>query len=260
MTATTTEVFAPLDLDATPRPTMGRLVGVELRKMSDTRAGMWLLIAIGVITAGIIAIFLATAKDADRTFLNFMGATAVPQGILLPVLGILLVTSEWGQRTAMVTFSLTPSRGRVLAAKTGAAVLVGLAAIAAAIAIAALATLVGGNAHAWAGIGWASFGKFALLQSMGIVEGLAFGMVLLNSSAAIVLFFVVPTVITVVSSSWSALAHARPWIDLNTSQPALYSGHPMTGALWAHLGVGALIWIVLPFVLGTARVMRREVK
>ena len=38
-------------------------------------------------------------------------------GILLPVLGILLVTSEWSQRTAMVTFTLEPSRSRVIAAK-----------------------------------------------------------------------------------------------------------------------------------------------
>ena len=37
--------------------------------------------------------------------------------ILLPVLGIMSVTSEWSQRTAMVTFTLEPSRSRFLAAK-----------------------------------------------------------------------------------------------------------------------------------------------
>ena len=37
--------------------------------------------------------------------------------VLLPVLGIMLVTSEWGQRTAMVTFALEPRRPRVILAK-----------------------------------------------------------------------------------------------------------------------------------------------
>ena len=37
------------------------------------------------------------------------------------MLGILLVTSEWTQRTALVSFTLTPVRGRVLVAKVLAA-------------------------------------------------------------------------------------------------------------------------------------------
>ena len=69
-----------------------------------------------------------------------MGVTATPQGFLLPVLGILLVTSEWTQRTALVSFTLMPVRGRVLVAKVLAALIAGLAAIVLAMAVAALAT------------------------------------------------------------------------------------------------------------------------
>ena len=82
-----------LDLSGTPGIPLSRLVKVELRKLTDTRSGKWLLIAIGVITLLIITAVFLTAKPSDRTFLNFMGATATPQGFLLPVLGILLVTS-----------------------------------------------------------------------------------------------------------------------------------------------------------------------
>ena len=110
---------------------------VELRKMADTRAGFWLLLSIGLITAAILVIFLLVAPDDQKTFLNFMGATATPQGFLLPVLGILLVTSEWGQRTALTTFALEPSRPRVIGAKFVAALLIGLAAIVVAVALAA---------------------------------------------------------------------------------------------------------------------------
>ena len=106
-----------LDVSDTPRIPLGRLVRVELRKLTDTRSGKWLLIGIGVITLAVNAIFYATSDPSERTFFNFMAATNGPQGLLLPVLGILLVTSEWSQRTALVSFTLTPVRSRVLLAK-----------------------------------------------------------------------------------------------------------------------------------------------
>ena len=112
-----------------PRSRSGRLTKVELRKTYDTRAGIWLL--------GITA-FLAVAVDGDRAdrrarpgrddqagttssrIANFIS------GFLLPVLGIMLVTSEWSQRTAMVTFTLEAHRGRVVTAKLVAGLLLAL--------------------------------------------------------------------------------------------------------------------------------------
>ena len=162
-----------LDVSGTPRIPLSRLVRVELRKLTDTRSGKWLLIAIAVITTLIVGAVFLTAKPSDRTFINFMGATATPQGFLLPVLGILLVTSEWNQRTALVTFTLMPVRGRVLVAKVCAALIAGLAAIVLAVAVAALATVAGGASNAWANIGVDDFAKFGLLQISGILQGLA---------------------------------------------------------------------------------------
>lgn len=249
-----------LDISNTPKIPMSRLVRVELRKLADTRAGKWLLIAIGLITAGIVVIFLFTAKTSDKTFLNFMGITATPQGFLLPVLGILLVTSEWSQRTALVTFTIMPVRGRVLWAKVLAAMIAGLAAIALAIAVASLATLLDGGPHPWGDFGLAAVGKFTILQLSGILEGLAFGLLLLNSAAAIVLYFVIPIAFSIITSLIHWLAKIQPWVDLGTSQPHLYSGVAMTGKEWAQLAVGSVIWIAIPFVLGLVRVVRAEVK
>jgi ABC-type transport system involved in multi-copper enzyme maturation permease subunit len=245
-----------IDVSATPHIPLSRLVRVELRKMADTRSGTWLLIGIGVITLLVIGIFYATADESDRTFFNFMAATNGPQGLLLPVLGILLVTSEWTQRTALVSFTLTPVRGRVLLAK----VLAGLAAITLTVVVAALATLVGGAGDAWAQVGFDDLGKFVLLQATGILQGLAFGLLFLNSSAAIVSYFVLPTALNIVGSFWKAMHDVQPWIDLWTSQSPLFLGGNLTGEQWWQCATSTLIWVVLPFAFGLVRVLRAEVK
>lgn len=249
-----------IDIAGTPRVPLTRLVKVELRKMWDTRAGLWLMIAIGAITALIMVIFLLTADDADRTFVNYMGIAATPQGFLLPVLGILLVTQEWGQRTGMVTFTLEPHRGKVIAAKVVAALVFGLLAVALALVLASLATAVAGGPGAWDNIGIDDVGKYGLLQITGVLQGLAFGLIFLNSAAAIVTYFVLPIAFSIVASLWSALNDIAPWVDLGTSQQPLFSGENLSGEEWAQIVTGTLIWVVLPFLAGLWRVLRAEVK
>jgi ABC-2 type transport system permease protein len=205
-------------------------------------------------------IFGLAADENDRTFANFAGFTGTPQGFLLPVLGILLVTQEWSQRTAMVTFTLEPHRSRTLAAKVYAALLLGLAAIVLAFAMAALATLVFGGDHPWDDFAAIDFLKFGLLQVSGILQGLAFGLLFLNSAAAIVTYFVLPTVFSIIANVWSFLADKAPWIDLGTAQNALFDSGNLTGKEWTQLAVTTFIWVVVPFVVGLWRMLRAEVK
>lgn len=259
--ATGTGLPAPaLDLSATPRVPLGRLVGVELRKLGDTRAGRWLLVAIAVVTASAIVIFSLNTSPSGRSFIAFAQVTAAPQGFLLPVLGILLVTSEWSQRCALVTFTLEPVRARVIAAKVLAAVVAGLAAIVVALAMAAVATLVSGGSGAWDGVSAVTMGKFALLQTSGVLQGVAFGLVFLASATAIVTYFVLPSAFSIVAGLWSWLGHARPWLDLNAASEPLYNGKTMDAEQWAQFGTGTALWVLLPFLLGLARVLRAEVK
>jgi ABC-2 type transport system permease protein len=257
---TTTMYGAELDLSTTTRPSMARLVKVELRKMVDTRAGMWLMIAIGVITVVAVVIFGFAAEEKDRTFNNFMGFTGTPQGFLLPVMGILLVTQEWTQRTAMVTFTLEPHRSRTLAAKVYASLLLGLAAILLAFAAAALATLVFGGDGGFDDLQALDFVKFGVLQFSGILQGLAYGLLFLNSAAAIVTYFVLPTVFSIVSEIWGWLNERAAWIDLGTAQTPLFEVGSLTGKEWAQVGVTAMGWVVIPFVVGLWRMLRAEVK
>ena len=249
-----------LDISSTSPVPLARLVKVEMRKMVDTRAGLWLIIAIGVITALITVVFFFAAPNDERTFLNYMGIMATPQGFLLPVLGILLITQEWTQRTGMVTFTLEPHRGKVITAKVLAALAFGALAVALAIVLAALGAAVSGSPGAWENIGIDDIGKFGLLQASGVLQGLAFGLIFLNSAAAIVTYFVVPIAFSVVTSIWTALADVQPWIDLGTSQVPLFEGTNLSGEEWAQLATGTLIWVVLPFIVGLWRILRAEVK
>ena len=260
MSTTTAPYGATLDISQTPRVPMSRLIKVELRKMTDTRSGMWLMITMFGVAVIASTIFGLAGHDQDRTFYKFMQFAGAPQGFLLPVLGILLVTQEWSQRTGMVTFSLEPHRSRILSAKVVAALLVGLAAFAVAVAVAFAATTLFGGHDPYRDFGGIDIAKFAFLQVTGILQGLAFGLLLLNSAAAIVLYFVIPTVFSILFNVIPALKDSAPWIDFNTAQGPLGDPGSLTGTEWARLAVTGLIWVVLPFLAGLWRVLRAEVK
>jgi ABC-type transport system involved in multi-copper enzyme maturation permease subunit len=238
-----------------------RLLRAELRKLTDTRAGKWLLIAMAAITVLVVVVALFATPARDLTYSKLVDYTQTPQKLLLPVLGILAVTSEWSQRTGLVTFTLAPNRGRVLLAKVTATVILGLIVIAIAFAAAAVGNLAGlalrhGNGS-WA-FGAAGFRDITVVQLTGVIQGIAFGALLLISAAAIVAYYA-QNLWTVLLTSVSALKHSAPWIDLNSAQTPLYN-HDMTGKGWAQLLVAVAIWVGVPLVLGTIRVRRGEVK
>ncbi|NHN55079.1 ABC transporter permease [Calidifontibacter sp. DB0510] len=245
----------------TPIPFL-RLLKVELRKLVDTRAGRWLLITIGALTLVVIGILLFTGKPNEgKGFGDFIAGTVGPQAVLLPILGILTVTSEWSQRTGLVTFTLEPRRLRVGLAKFLAALLVGFAAIIVGVAFAAVGTglgaLVRGSNPSWALSAGAFFGMF-LAQAVGIAMGVGFGMLLRNTPGAIVAYFFLPTLWSIVSSI-SFMKTAGEWLDTNKTLAPVFDGS-MSGEQWAHFLVSTLVWAVLPLAVGMWRMTRAEVK
>jgi len=259
---------APSPTGATPDASIpgvpfSRLVRVETRKIYDTRAGFWLLVAIAVLTAAIITIFLfAEGNLADLTYRTFFFVTATPQGFLLPVLAILAVTAEWSQRTGLVTFTLEPSRMRVIGAKLVAVCLYGLLAVALALALAALGNVLGASLRDGAGdwdVTWTFVRDSTFLQLSGLVQGFAFGLVFMNTAAAIVVYFILPTVWSILFGLVGWLADIAPWVDLGTATAPIFEGE-LTGRDWAHIAVASLIWVVLPLALGLWRLTRSEVK
>src|ERR1700754_2565659 len=140
----TTAPLGVLDISQTPRTPFRRLAMVELRKSYDTRAGFWLIAAIGliVLAAEIIVLAVVTTQDQAISFGDFVGTAAFLTSFLLPVLGIMVVTTEWSQRSAMVTFALEPRRPHVIAAKALVGVALTLATVVLSIAIGAVCNLL----------------------------------------------------------------------------------------------------------------------
>jgi ABC-type transport system involved in multi-copper enzyme maturation permease subunit len=243
-----------------PGVPLTRLTVVELRKLADTRSGMWLLIVIGLAAAATVAILLGAAPDEEQTFRGFFAFAQLPAGVLLPVLGILSMTGEWSQRTALTTFTLEPRRGRVVAAKLIAATVIAVLAWASCFGFAAAGNLAAqglGGDGSWT-IGWQLILQCLVLQVLFVLMGAGFGALLMNPPLAIVAYFALPMVWTVLAELIRSLRTAAGWLDINLTTTPLAEG-PMTGDQWARLGVSAAVWVLVPLVAGTVRVLRREV-
>ncbi|WP_433285657.1 ABC transporter permease [Micromonospora sp. CA-244673] len=258
-----TAVTAPaptLSRPAATGPSLARLTGVELRKLTDTRAGRWLLITIGLVAAVIVTVQIFVLKDAEQTFTAFFTPSLFPVGLLLPVLGILSITGEWSQRTALTTFALVPRRERVVTAKLAAVVLAALASVLVSLAVAAAGTLAAratGGAGAWT-FDWHLLPYAAVFQVANVLMGAGFGLLLLNTPLAIVTYLLLPTVWSVLAAMIRALREPARWLDTSvTMEPLL--GPDMTAGQWGRLGVSLAVWLLVPLVAGLVRTLRREV-
>ena len=146
MTATTipsdTTAAVPVRQAVRTIPT-ARLVKSELRKMFNTRSGFWMLISIGLLSVLATCAVIIFAPDDEVTYESFATAIGFPMSVILPMIAILAVTSEWSQRSGLTTFTLVPSRGRVIGAKAIATFLVGVVALDAGIALTELRSAEG---------------------------------------------------------------------------------------------------------------------
>lgn len=251
---------APPRRPAPTAPSLARLTGVELRKLVDTRAGRWLLITIGLVVVAIVTVQLFVLDDTAQTFTAFFTPSLFPTGLLLPVLGILSITAEWSQRTALTTFALVPRRARVVAAKLAAVLLAALAAVLVSLAVAAVGTLAAratGGAGSW-DLDWRLVPYAAVFQVVNVLMGAGFGLLLLNTPLAIVTYLLLPTVWSVLAAMIEALRRPAQWLDTSvTLEPLL--GPQVTAGQWARLAVSLLVWLLVPLAGGLARTVRREV-
>jgi hypothetical protein len=250
-----------------PRPVpMTRVVAVELRKMFDTRSGFWLMTSIVVAAVLATGAVVAFAPDRELTYSTFGAAVGFPMAVILPMIAILSVTSEWSQRSGLTTFTLVPHRGRVITAKAVGAVAVGVLSIPLAFAVGAVGNLVGtaiaGTDPVW-DVSVADGLYIVLGNVLGLSVGFMLGVLIRNSAGAIVAYFVysllLPTLASLLAASQEWFRTLQPWVDFNYAQGAVFNGD-LTGEQWAHLATAGGLWLVLPLVVGLALVMRTEVK
>jgi len=270
MTAT---IISPDTIEAAParrtvRPIPAtRLVKIELRKMFNTRSGLWMLVSIGVLSVIATGAVLTFAPDTAVTYGNIAKAIGFPMSVILPMIAILGVTSEWSQRSGLTTFTLVPSRGRVIGAKASATFVVGVVSMAVAFAVGAVGNLLGstimGLDTVW-DVSVAAAAQILLGNLVGMAIGFTLGVVLRNSAAAIVGYFVVsfvlPGILALLALVRAWFLDLQPWIDWNYTQVQLFDGATNTGKEWAMLGSTTMIWIVIPLGLGLLSLRRSEVK
>lgn len=268
MTTTTMEREAPVARTRTaPQPIpMTRIVGVELRKMFDTRSGFWLMMSVVIAAVLATGATLLFAPHDEISYGSFAGAIGVPMTIILPMIAILSVTSEWSQRSGLTTFTLVPHRGRVIGAKVVSTLLVGVVSISIAFAVGALGNVVGsallGIDMTW-DISSGNVLTIFLGDALGMLMGFTLGVLIRNSAGAIVGYFVyalvLPAALEALAAYQDWFHQHRGWLDFNFASSMLYDGG-LSGTEWAQIGVSGLFWLALPLAIGLRLVLRTEVK
>jgi ABC-2 type transport system permease protein len=258
----------PIDVQSTAPVPMSRLAAVEFRKALDTRAGRWFAVSILGLCLVVLTIYAFAAPDTDKDYGDFLSIAGGVLGYFLPVLIILLVTSEQSQRNGLVTFTLEPRRSRVVVAKfiAGIALAAGVMVLAAVVAV--VGTLLGAASGAtpeWSVEGTLLFNGFVLANLIGVFVGFAIAMLLMNTPGAIVGYFAYSLILPIAVGILAALSEGfdkiAPWIEFNTAQEPLFTGnYQPTGEEWAQIAVSGTIWLIIPLVLGIQRLLRIEFK
>lgn len=243
-----------------------RVVGVELRKMFDTRAGAWLVTSVAITALLVSAAVVTVAPDSLVSFTGFSSAIGIPMSIVLPLIAVLSVTGEHTQRTGLSTYTLVPQRSRVVAAKLAAVLLMSLAALTVALGIGALGNLLGSTVRGFSPV-WdvsaTDLGHILLALTLTMLVGFMLGVVMRGSTPAIVAYAVYTAILPAASNTLAAFqgwfADLQPWVDLNHSLSRLYDS-AMPSEAWAQLGVTTVVWLVVPTVVGVRLLLRAEVK
>jgi hypothetical protein len=236
-----------------------KLVAIELRKSVNTRSGRFLILGILALAIAALGWKLTHLSDGTQSFDDYLAAASTGVLLILPVIGVMAMTSEWTQRTALTTFTLSPRRIRVQFAKFASAIVLSAVVLSVTAVLALAATAIGGAVDgagaSYAGIGGALAGAY-LSTALNVVMGAAFGAVIAQTAVAILVFFVAPT-------AWALAGPAlfkdnANWLDVFGAfgRIAERDLHGMVPETLTAIGV----WVVLPAIAGLWASSRREVK
>jgi ABC-2 type transport system permease protein len=257
------------DLAATPQTPMSRLARVEIRKALDTRAGLWLIIAILALVVVVEVIYSFAAPDDMKNLQDYLQIPGGVFGYFLPIVIIMLTTSEASQRNGLVTFTLEPRRSRVVIAKFLAGIALAVAVMVIGFVLATLGTLLGivtgASDVSWSLDSGIIFNALILANLIGVFVGFALAMLIMNTPGAIVGYFaytlILPTAVGILSALSSTVDDIAPWVEFNTAQGPLISGDfSPTGQEWAQILTAGIIWLVIPLAIGIRRLLRIEFK
>ena len=232
-----------------------RLVRVEWAKATDTRAARWLIALVALSTLGLMLVPVIVPTSFDQTHASYLRVGALGVSTLLGVVAILMLTSEWSQRSIMTTFTQEPRRIRVLNAKLAVSMVLGVGgAIFGGVAAAAgmgLAAMSGRTLEANMSAG--AIASYLLYVVMNVLASVALGALLQNSAAAIAASFALPASVALLGTASTLL----DWIDMATAWKWVldndWAGHV------PQISFSIAFWVAVPLAAGVVRTLRRDV-
>ena len=257
---TTTLSTRTFGIDATPSPSgpipFSRLVRVEWAKATDTRAARWLLALVGLSTAGMMLAPILAPERFDQTYAGYLEVASIPQVILVPIVGILMLTGEWSHRSVITTFTQEPRRIRVVSAKVMASLMLsGGAAIFGGVATAAGLALAAASGRTLEGtLSVGDITGYLLYLLLNMLGGVAMGALLQSSATAIAAIFAVNITVALVGTASTLIGD---WIDTETTWTWVLDND--WGGHVSQVAVSILIWVVIPLAAGALRTLRRDV-
>lgn len=254
--------------DARPQR-FGNVVAVEFRKLFST--GSLRTLAIVSLALALLIVAATTVWHEQLFAPQEEGAPwapwfevavllRMPLQMLLGAFVALFMTSEWTTRSVMTTFTLTPKRGRVIAAKAVVVFVIGLVTWALTAGGAIFATHVGRSM-----VDVPTDGMWlTATQTLGdaaqwiLTMFIAFGIALLtqNGALAIAIIIAAPMAVTIMRQISETLRDALGWVDFQQNSLAFLVGGDMS--LVGQFIVATCVWCVIPLALGAWRTMKRE--
>ncbi|MEO3857918.1 ABC transporter permease [Acrocarpospora sp. B8E8] len=214
---------------------MSNLIRAELQKLFSTRIWWAMLIVMLLLTGLSLTFIVIFAGDPpqngapglpaldDPAWLPIGLSTASGGTIFTMILGVIMMTSEYRYQTITGTFLTTPQRGRVIAGKLGAGVLVGmLFAVISLLVVGAVcvtAVLIAGGEVSLTGnrVPQIVIGVFASLALYALF-GIGLGALIRNQIAALIGAIVWAYVIESIFAAIPALQVVGKWLPGGGSQ------------------------------------------
>ena len=249
---------------------MTRLIRAEFLKLRTTQVWFWLLLATAALSAlAVVGAILSPDGVTTQGDVANLFAGSANANILVFVLGVLGVTTEFRYQTITPTVLQTPSRWAIVTAKMITYALVGviyaLVAVFVQIAVAVPwlsargLTVQFGNGD----VLHALIGVFGVVALYGIV-GLGVGALLRNQIVAVVVGLVFLLILENIILAIPKVRVAWPYTPAGASQAILYTSGPSsvndvhllstTGGV-----IVLLLWAFVPAVVGAAYSMNRDI-
>jgi hypothetical protein len=252
---------------------MIRLIRAEFLKLRTTQVWFWLLL--GTIAVGaLLAVAAIAPHDGIRTEVqvpDLFSIFAVSPGyILVFVLGVLGITTEFRYQTITPAVLQTPSRWAIVTAKMITYAVTGF--------IYAVFALLGSAA---VGVPWLSaknipvhFGnsdvRHTIVGSLGVIAlygiiGLGVGALLRNQIVAVVVGIIFLLVLENILLAIPVVKNAWPYTPDGAKQAILYTHGDNTPVDGVHLlgtwsgVVVLLLWAFIPAIIGAAFSMNRDI-